>query len=32
VVVGGLSFPFAGLDVVDGTPVLDLKPCIRGPR
>jgi tRNA (Thr-GGU) A37 N-methylase len=30
--VRGLDVDVEGLDAVDGTPVLDLKPCIRGPR
>jgi tRNA (adenine37-N6)-methyltransferase len=32
VAVRGLDVDVEGLDAVDGTPVLDLKPCIRGPR
>ena len=30
VAVRGLEVDVEGLDAVDGTPVLDLKPCMRG--
>jgi tRNA (adenine37-N6)-methyltransferase len=30
VAVRGLDVDVEGLDAVDGTPVLDLKPCMRG--
>ena len=28
--VDGLTLEVAGLDAIDGTPVVDLKPCLRG--